>query len=80
LRLTDRDAFDPTAAAVTIAVALRTLFGDDFETENLDALLVHRRTAEAIRRGDSLEEIISDAASAVAGYQRIAKRYWLYPE
>jgi uncharacterized protein YbbC (DUF1343 family) len=80
LSLTDRDAFDPTATAVTIAATLRELFGKKFEMEHIDRLLVHKSTAERIAQGNTPAEILSSMTSAIAGYRRLLSQYTLYPD
>ena len=54
----DRDAIEPVRAGLTIAATLRRLYPDAWKVNDMDRLLIDRRTLEAIRdgvEGDALE-------------------------
>ena len=58
LAIIDRDAIEPVRVGLTIAATLRRLYPDAWKVNDMDRLLIDRRTLEAIRdgvEGDSLE-------------------------
>jgi len=57
--VTDWRTFQPVRTGIHIAVALRTLFGDDWDTNRLDWLLKDRASFEAILAGTPADDIIA---------------------
>lgn len=58
LTIIDRDAIEPVRIGLTIAATLRRLYPDAWKVNDMDRLLIDRRTLEAIRdgvEGDALE-------------------------
>jgi len=57
MRITDRRTFRSVDLGIAIASALAKLYPAQFPVDELQPLLRHRATLEAIRRGESLETI-----------------------
>ncbi len=60
LTIIDRDAIEPVRVGLTIACTLRRLYPDAWKVNDMDRLLVDRRTLAAIREGvegDALEAV-----------------------
>jgi uncharacterized protein YbbC (DUF1343 family) len=47
--LTDRDAFDPLEAGLSIVRELKDLFGDSFDVDHVDRLLFNRAVLDAVK-------------------------------
>ncbi|MBO0700283.1 MAG: DUF1343 domain-containing protein [Zavarzinella sp.] len=53
----DWNKFNPLRTGLTVAIALRDLFPDRWETKNYDRLLVNKATYDAFRDGKSVSEL-----------------------
>lgn len=56
--LTDREKFRPTALGAALGSALCRLFPQDYKAENLNRLLVHEPTLQAMKAGRPAREIV----------------------
>jgi len=74
--LKDRDECHSVDLGITMALALRRLYPKEWETKNLDKLLVHPATATAIRNGESLEKI--KTRWTMRGFMERRSKYLLY--
>jgi uncharacterized protein YbbC (DUF1343 family)/CubicO group peptidase (beta-lactamase class C family) len=72
--------FDPLKTGLTIAVALRDLFPEQWETKNYDRLLVHKATYDAFKAGKSVPELMKPWAADVRSFRERRKPFLLYPE
>ena len=78
LVITDRDVFDPLAAGLELAVALRTLYGEQWETKSLNRLLSHQQTYESIKAGASVGDIRSAYNNELQDFRQRRKAFLLY--
>lgn len=76
--ITDRRAFEPVRVGLAIAVELRRLFPEQWETKSLDRLLGHQRTHQAIVEGRPWEEVESASRDGVGGFLRRREAFLLY--
>jgi uncharacterized protein YbbC (DUF1343 family) len=72
--------FDPLKTGLTIAVALRDLFPDGWQTERYDRLLVHTATYEGFKAGKSVPELTKNWAGDLRAFRERRKPHLLYAE
>jgi uncharacterized protein YbbC (DUF1343 family)/CubicO group peptidase (beta-lactamase class C family) len=72
--------FDPLKTGLTVAVALRDLFPEQWETKNYDRLLVHESTYKAFKAGKSVADLMKPWAADVRSFRERRKPFLLYPE
>lgn len=75
--LKDREACESVDLGIAMALVLRRLYPEDWQTENLDKLLVHPKSAAAIKAGRSLEEI-KRLWTGRDGFMARRKKFLLY--
>ncbi len=71
---------EPAAVGLEIACTLRRLYGDKWDVDKLDTLLVNRNVLEAIRGGadrSALEPIIRPGLEK---FKERRREFLLYPE
>lgn len=78
LVITDRDVFDPLATGLELAVALRTLYREQWETKSLNRLLSHQQTYESIKAGASVRDIRSAYNNGLQAFRQRRKAFLLY--
>jgi len=78
LVITDRDVFDPLATGLELAVALRTLYREQWETKALNRLLSHQQTYECIKAGASVRDIRSAYNNGLQAFRQRRKAFLLY--
>jgi uncharacterized protein YbbC (DUF1343 family) len=80
LRVTDRQRYDPTKAAVVLLAALRAVHGDSlrFRAAHFDRLAAGPALREAVLAGRPPAEIWRAWAPALAAFVRTRARYLLY--
>jgi uncharacterized protein YbbC (DUF1343 family) len=78
LVITDRDVFDPLATGLELAVALRAMYGEHWETKSLNRLLSHQQTYESIKAGASLGDIRSAYNNELQDFRQRRKAFLLY--
>jgi uncharacterized protein YbbC (DUF1343 family) len=76
----DWSKFDPLRAGLTVAVALRDLFPDQWETKNYEKLLVHKATFDALKAGRSAEQLQKAWAADRRRFRERRKAFLLYAE
>ena len=76
--ITDRDVFDPLATGLELAVALRTLYGEQWETKSLNRLLSHQQTYESIKAGASVGDMRSAYNKELQAFRQRRKAFLLY--
>jgi uncharacterized protein YbbC (DUF1343 family) len=55
--VTDRDAFQPVPAGLTIATVLRQLYSDRWQVAGMERLLLNRQVLGAIMAGQTYQDI-----------------------
>ena len=78
LVITDRDVFDPLATGLELAVALRTLYREQWETKALNRLLSHQQSYESIKAGASVRDIRSAYNNGLQAFRQRRKAFLLY--
>ncbi|GAB5515823.1 MAG: DUF1343 domain-containing protein [Rhodopirellula baltica] len=76
--LTQRAEFDPLQTSLTIAVTLRKLAPDDWNTKSLNRLLVSQKTAEGILGGHSVEQLQAAYQEELEEFQNRRLKYLMY--
>jgi uncharacterized protein YbbC (DUF1343 family) len=79
LVVTDRVAIRPVTIALALAGALRVQNREQFRSENIQSLLVHRPTIWAFLRGEPLERLLNWAEMERATYLNRRASYLIYP-
>ena len=79
LLLTDAAALDPPLLGVTLALELRRLHPDRWETAKLQRLVRHEPTVQAVLAGDRTPaQIAALWQGGLARFARVRRRYLLY--
>ena len=76
--ITDRVAFRPLVTGIEMALALRSLYPNDWKIDSYLRLLVHADTLERIRRGESAREIVASWNPALQEFRRARAEVLLY--
>lgn len=76
--ITDRVAFRPLPAGIEMALALRTLYPNDWKIDSYLRLLVNADTLERIKRGESAREIVASWNTALQEFRRARAEILLY--
>jgi uncharacterized protein YbbC (DUF1343 family) len=76
--ITDREHLRPVDVGMVIALTLHRLYPNDFALDKFKTLLQHSDTMEAIRTGQSLEEVKEDWFAGLEKFQQRRKTYLLY--
>lgn len=77
--VTERDAMDPLIVGLTIAVMLRRLYPDDWETDSLNRLLANKKTFAGILSGLTAGELIAGYQDELDAFKLRRAKYLLYP-
>jgi uncharacterized protein YbbC (DUF1343 family) len=78
LLLTDRDRLAPVDLGITLALTLQKLYPSEFALDKIRHLLRHDETLEAIRKGNSLQEIKALWALELNAFTERRASYLLY--
>ena len=78
LIITDRAQFRPLRAGLEIAVALRSLYPNEWKIDGLQRLLANADTLDRIRRGDSPEEIMRSWNDSLEEFRRARAQALIY--
>jgi uncharacterized protein YbbC (DUF1343 family)/CubicO group peptidase (beta-lactamase class C family) len=78
--VTDWAKLNPLRTGLAIAVALRDLFPEQWETKNYDRLLVHKASFESFKAGKSAAEIERGWAADLKMFRDRRKPFLLYNE
>ncbi len=76
--VTNRDTFDPLATGLTVAITLRRLYPQDWDTASLNRLLAHVETRDAILAGKSLPEIRARYDAGLQSFKSRRSAYLIY--
>ncbi|MCA1577597.1 MAG: DUF1343 domain-containing protein [Acidobacteria bacterium] len=76
--ITDRIAFRPLVTGIEMALALRTLYPNDWKIDSYLRLLVNADTLERIKRGESAREIVASWNAALQEFRRARAEVLLY--
>ncbi|MDX2034819.1 MAG: DUF1343 domain-containing protein [Blastocatellia bacterium] len=78
LIITEREAFEPVATGVEMAVQLKRLFPGDFSVERFIRLLVNQKVFDAFRQNADARALKQLWASDLEGFRAIRRKYLLY--
>ena len=76
--LLERNALDAPELGVELAVALRKLYPEQFQTEKLIDLVMNQETNDAILRGEDPRRISQDWREALEKFKATRQKYLLY--
>ena len=76
--VTDRVAFRPLVTGIEMALALRSLYPNDWKIDSYLRLLVNADTLERIKRGESAREIVASWNAALQEFRRARAEILLY--
>ena len=79
LFVTNHRQVDPLRTGLTLAVTLRRLYREQWDTTSLNRLLANRRCYEGILAGQSVDELQSEYDSELEVFQQRRARYLIYP-
>ena len=78
--ITDRSTFHPIRTGLSIAVALRHHYPEQWETRSLNRLLASAKTRDGILAEKRVEELREAYQQELDDFQSRRKRYLIYPE
>lgn len=76
--VTDREAIDSVQVGVTIAWTLKSLFGDRFEFEKVNRLLVNNKAIEALGKATSPADVAKLWQADLEAFRKIRQKYLMY--
>jgi uncharacterized protein YbbC (DUF1343 family) len=76
--VTARDRFRPITTGVEIAVALRTLYPNDWKIDGYLRLLVNSNSLERLKRGESARDIVNSWSSQLEQFRKSRAEFLLY--
>lgn len=76
--VTDRVAFRPLSTGIEMALALRTMYPNDWKVDSYLRLLVNADTLERIKRGESARDIVASWNAALQEFRRARAEILLY--
>ena len=76
--IVDREIFRPVKTGLAIAVTLRRLYPEDWETKGYDRLLIDKAVHSAVVEGASLEDIVDLYQQELQGFKKRRKTFLLY--
>jgi uncharacterized protein YbbC (DUF1343 family) len=79
LIITDRKRFDPLQTGLTLAVTLRRLYREQWDTRSLNRLLANQRCRDGILEGKSVAQLQSEYQTELKTFQQRRVRHLLYP-
>ena len=77
--ITDRNAFDPVRCGLLLAVTLRSMYPDDWDTKSLNRLLSDQETTDAIKAGKSLDSLEQAYADELNAFRKRRAQFLIYP-
>ena len=78
IQVTSRDDFQPLRLGLQLAVSLRRLYPDDWDTASLNRLLSSETTQAAILAGKSVDDIQAGYRRQLQEFKQRRRRYLLY--
>jgi uncharacterized protein YbbC (DUF1343 family) len=76
--VTDRVAFRPLLTGIEMALALRSMYPNNWKIDGYLRLLVNADTLERIKRGESAREIVASWNTALQDFRRARAEILLY--
>ncbi len=76
--MTDAKLVAPVRLGVALALSLRALYPDQWQSKNLMTIVGNGATVKAIERGDDLEAIVASWKADEAAFAAKRKPYLLY--
>jgi uncharacterized protein YbbC (DUF1343 family) len=76
--VTDRNALDSPELGIEIASALHSLYPDQFETKNLDRLMLNAATMNSINAGKDPRQVWMDWGDEIEQFKTVRAKYLLY--
>ena len=76
--VTARDQFKPITTGIEIAVALRTLYPNDWKIDSYLRLLVNSNSLDRLKRGDGARDIVNSWNSQLEGFRKARAEFLLY--
>lgn len=76
--VTDRVAFQPLLTGIEMALALRSLYPNDWKVDSYLRLLVNADTLERIKRGESARDIVASWNAGLQEFRRARAEILLY--
>ena len=76
--VTDRNAVDAPELGAEVAVALHTLYPDQYKLDKIDTLIVNRATTDAIAHNTDPRRTAEDWQDQIDQFQKIRAKYLLY--
>ena len=74
----DRARFEPIRAALTIALALRELYPNDWDVEHVDRMLQSKAASDLLEAGKSVDAIAATWTAPLAAFVEKRARFLLY--
>ncbi len=78
ISITNRAAFEPLRTGLAIAIQLRTLHPDDWQTKNYNRLLGNTATYQAVLETKSLEDVLDLTRGGLNEFMRRRARHLMY--
>jgi len=78
IMIVDRELFDPVRTGLTVAVVLRELYPNDWDTTSLNRLLGNSVTEQAILAGLSVDEIVARYRADLDQFKTRRVKHLLY--
>jgi len=76
--VTDRATFRPVFTGIEMAVALRTLYPNDWKVDSYLRLLVNANALERVKRGDSPRDIVNSWTGQLEQFRKAREEILLY--
>lgn len=76
--ITDRSAIEPVRTGLIIAIELRRLYPDAWETASFNRLLSNQQTFDAVLAGHSIDAIETDYSDRLQEFRDRRRKYLLY--
>lgn len=77
--ITDRESFDPLETGLSLAVTLRRLYPDSWQTRSLNRLLCSEKTYRGILAGKSVDQLRAGYRDELDDFKRRRQAHLLYP-
>jgi uncharacterized protein YbbC (DUF1343 family)/CubicO group peptidase (beta-lactamase class C family) len=78
LILTDRNALDSPELGIEIASALQKLYPKQYKIADIDSLMLHRATLDALIAGEDPRHIAEDWQESIRQFESMRTKYLLY--
>ncbi|MEX2560479.1 MAG: DUF1343 domain-containing protein, partial [Pirellulales bacterium] len=78
--ITDRSAFDPLALGLHVAVTLRRLYPDEWDSSRYGRLLGNRQVLEALQAGASVDQLQALYQAELEAFRSRRQSFLTYPE